>query len=91
MLVVLDGIFFGSSRESFSKKIVQNGPSIPFKLCKIGLQNTLFIFGREMVVFLIVLFVAILSRILTYSYLKKMYRSPRAEKDAVKYLSSYST
>ena len=37
---------------------------LPFRFCKIGLRNTLFIFGRKMVVccfVLFVLFVAILS------------------------------
>ena len=43
------GIWFGSSKGSFSKKNLSK-TDLPFKFCKIGLKNTLFIFGRKMVV-----------------------------------------
>ena len=61
------------------------------RFCKIGLQNTLFIFGRKLVVcclFSCVLLVAILCPILAKYFLNVS--SPRAEKDAVKlkYLNS---
>ena len=53
-----------TSRGSF-KKIVQNGQwslstlstDLPFRFCKIGLRNTLFIFGRKIVVCYFVCFV----------------------------------
>ena len=50
-----------SSRGSFSKKNLSK-TDLPFNFCKIGLKNTLFIFGRKMVVCCFVcLFVATLS------------------------------
>ena len=43
----LGGIFLGLSRGSILKT-VQNGPSaLLFRFCKIGLRNTIFIFGRK--------------------------------------------
>ena len=39
---------FSARREDhFQKKCVQNGPSLHIRFCKIGLRNTLFIFGRK--------------------------------------------
>ena len=64
---MLNGIPFGSSRGSFKKKLSET--DLPFRFCKTGLRNTLFIFGRKMVVCfvcLFVLFVAILCPILAY-------------------------
>ena len=46
---LLSGISFNSSRGSFFKKNLSKTDH-PFKFCKIGLKNTLFIFGRKMVV-----------------------------------------
>ena len=46
---LLNGIWFSSSRGSFSKKKLSK-TDLPFKFCKIGLKNTLFISGRKMVV-----------------------------------------
>ena len=43
---LLSGIWFGSSKGSFSKKKLSK-TDLPFKFCKIGLKNTLFIFGRK--------------------------------------------
>ena len=77
---LLGGIFFGSSKGSFSKKDLTK-TDLPFRFCKIGLRNTVFIFGRKIVV----CFVAN-TPILTY--FKKHGCSMRAEKDAIMYLSS---
>ena len=72
------------------KKIVQL-TDFPFRFCKIGLRNTLFIFGRKMVVyclfclfflFFFCLFVATLS---DFDLLKKNWSTHRAEKDAYSY------
>ena len=65
---LLNGIWFSSSRGSFSKKNLSK-TDLPFKFCKIGLKNTLFISGRKMVVCcfvvlfccFVVLFIATLS------------------------------
>ena len=65
---MLSGIRFGSSKGSFSKKNLSKTDH-PFKFCKIGLKNTLFIFGRKngrLLLFVVVcccclLFVATLS------------------------------
>ena len=43
---LLSDILFGSSRGSFSKKDLSK-TDLPFRFCKIGLRNTLFIFGRK--------------------------------------------
>ena len=43
---LLSGILFGSSRGSFSKNNLSI-TDLPFRFCKIGLTNTLFIFGRK--------------------------------------------
>ena len=42
---MLGGIFFGSSRGSFSKEKLSK-MDLPFRFCEIGLRNTLFVFGR---------------------------------------------
>ena len=59
--LLLGGIWFGSSIWSFSKKKLSK-TDIPFKFFKIGLKNTLFIFGRKNDrLLLLLLFVATLS------------------------------
>ena len=43
---LLSAILFSSSKESISKKKLSK-TDLPFRFCKIGLRNTLFIFGRK--------------------------------------------
>ena len=73
---------FSARREDhFKKKLSKiNGPPIPFRFCKIGLRNTLFIFGRKNGRFsclfvLFCLFVAILSDfgLLFFDYSRRIY------------------
>ena len=54
----------------FKKKFVQNGRDLPFKFCKIGLKNTLFIFGRKNGRLLLLFVVAIFCPILAYFFFK---------------------
>ena len=55
---LLSGIWFGSSN-GLKKNLSKT--DLPFKFCKIGLKNTLFIFGRKNGRLLFVCFVATLS------------------------------
>ena len=61
---LLSGILFGSSRGLFSIKNLSK-MDFSFRFCKIGLRNTLFIFGRKngrlLFVLFVCLFVATLS------------------------------
>ena len=60
---LLSAILFSSSKGSISKKNLSK-TDLPFRFCKIGLRNTLFIFVRKkwsFVVCLFVCFVAALS------------------------------
>ena len=55
--------------DHFQKKLSKT--DLPFKFCKIGLKNTLFIFGRKNGRLLLLLFdVAIFCPILAYFFLK---------------------
>ena len=77
---------FGSSRESFSIFFCQKR-TFRSDFVKLRSKNTLFIFGREMVV-CFVFCVAILRPILAYFFINCTCSSRRAEKDAVMYLNS---
>ena len=63
----LDDIFFNSAhREHHFQKKRMSETDLLFRFCKIELGNTLFIFGRKMVVCCLVLLLFILFQILTF-------------------------
>ena len=58
---LLAGIFFGSiAKRSFSKRFLFK-TGLPFRFCKIGLRNTLFIFGEKNGLLFVCLYVETLS------------------------------
>ena len=81
---LLGGILFGSSRGSFSKKLSKT--DLPFKFCKIGLKNTLFIFGRKngRLLFVVCCCCRLLQLCPILAYFFFNWSTHRAEKDAFK-------